>query len=671
MGSNRLVLPEPANYDIDERLRFQVLRSHTAFYCSVLESWQFVMDLIGSRTAQFEAARGVDTQWEKNMPARFLTLIFCCMCCAFLTLTVVGQAVGAEGQQPVPAKRQQPVPAKRQYQLVFSSFDKSSAGKYAYLRDSVQAMLAGRLASKDRVKVLEKTFSAEELLALKKKGNHKGLAVVGINADYLVTGTLFSLTSGLEIQVELYPLEPDAEILPFSVRLATPDTLIADVERLSQEIAVTAFGYPAAQAAKEGRVGAEAGDKGFVTVHPEAAYKRNQYSGAVIGVAGSGVVTKGRGAKMTAIVPVDMRTMAVGDVTGDGQQDILLLAGQELLLYGTRDKAIALLGKTSLPAAQVVHAINIADLNGDGRQEIYLSGTDGLYVSSTIMQYGASGFQTLAQNIRWYLRPLFIPGKGWQLAGQKRGLAKIDLVSPGLSLLRLDSRYEIIKEERLALPSSLNLFDFVYADLDGDGFYEIVTVDDKEKLRVYTPGNELMWVSQKNFAGSKIYLGPSRGGATSQQDRRNFTLQEDEDRELIFVPTKILVTDINRDGKQEIIVSEGSKTGLSFFNRLRLYDSGAVVSLAWINSALVESWRTSNLRGYVAGYDFSLLDKVDDTQAQGTKNDTLRQADVTTGRLFIANLPKSGSLADLIPGSGQTDLTVYDLEFSQQKTKKE
>lgn len=575
-------------------------------------------------------------------------------------MTIVDSGVGAQEQPPA---------AKRQYRIVFSTFDKSSAGKYAYLRDSVQAMLAGRLAAKDRIKVLEKTLSEGELLALKKEGGQKGLAVGGTNADYLVTGTLFALTSGLEVQVELYPLVPDEEILPFSVRSSMPDTLIDDLERLSQQIAVTAFGYPAAPAAKENRVVADEGDQGFVTVHPEAAYKRNQYSGAVIGVAGSGVETKGRGAKMTATLPFDTRIMAVGDVNGDGQQDILLLAGQDLYLYGMKDNAIALLDKTSLPAGRVVHAVNIADINGDDRREIYLSGTDGLYVSSTIMQYDSTGFQTLAQNIRWYLRPLFIPGKGWRLAGQKRGLQKIDLVSPGVYLLSLDERHQISQEQRLALPDSLNLFDFVYADLDGDGLYEVVAVDRKEKLRVYNPGNELMWVSQKNFAGSKIYLGPSRGTATSEQDRRNFTVDEDEDRELIFVPSSILVTDIDKNGKQEILVSEGSTNALSFFNRLRLYDSGAVVSLAWIDSALVESWRTSDLRGYVAGYGFTLLDAGQDAQSQGTKNDTLSPETITAGRLFIGHLPKSGSLANLIPGGGQTELIIYDLEFSEKKPK--
>lgn len=584
------------------------------------------------------------------MTIKLVTIVFLC-----LTLSYVGSVSGEEGKVPLQSTKQ--------YQIVFSTFDKSSAGSYSYLRDSIQAMLSSRLAAKDRVKVLEKTFSEEELNSLKKKGTQKGLSIGGENADYLVTGALFSLTSGLEVQVDLYPLVVNEEILYFSVRSKTTDSLIADVEQLTQDIAQTAFGYRSAVPGTEAKSVDVGGNKGFVTVHPEAAYKRNLYTGTVIGVAGSGVITKGRGAKMTATVPVDMRAMAVGDVNGNGEKEILLLAGQDLRLFSAKDNAITRTAETSLPSNLVIHAMNLADLDGDGKEEIYLSGTDGLYVSSMIMKYDpANGFQIVSRNIPWYVRPLFIPEKGLQLVGQQRGVEKINLVNPGLYLLTLDPQGEVTKGERMALPTSVNLFDFVYADLDGDGFSEIVVVDQKEKLRVYNPGNELMWVSQKNFASSKIYLGPSRGGATGKTDRRNFTPDEDADRDLVFVPARIIVTDINKDGKQEIVVSEGTKTGFSFFNRLRLYDSGAVVSMAWTGSTLVESWRTGNYRGYVAGYDFIVMDTLEDQKK--TKNDT---AKTTLGRLFLGYLPKSGSLADLVPGGSETELIVYDLEFTHEK----
>jgi hypothetical protein len=86
--------------------------------------------------------------------------------------------------------------------------------------------------------------------------------------------------------------------------------------------------------------------------------------------------------------------------------------------------------------------------------------------------------------------------------------------------------------------------------------------------------------------------------------------------------------------------------------------------MAWNGSMLTESWRTGNYRGYVAGYGFSLLDEPQPEKTE--KNAPLKSA----GRLFVGHLPKSGSLADLIPGGDETDLIVYDLEFSREKNKK-
>jgi hypothetical protein len=576
-----------------------------------------------------------------------------------LTLNYVGSVSGQE------SKEQAQADTGKQYQIVFSTFENNSAGSYSYLRDSIQAMLASRLAARDRVTVLEKTFSQVELNSLKKKGEQKALSIGGEKADYLVTGEIFSLTSGLEIQVDIYPLVPDREILHFSVHSKTPDTLIADVDRLSGDIAQTAFGEKPATPGKATGSEDAGGNKGFVTAHPEEAYKRNVHTGVAL-VAGSGVATRGRGPQMSATVPVDMRAMAVGDVNGDGDKEILVLSGRNLKLFSTKEKTILQVAETALPQGLVSHAINLADLDGDGQEEVYISATDGLYVSSMIMEYDtAGGFKIVSRNIPWYLRPLFVPGKGWRLAGQKRGLGRIDLVSPGVILLSMEAKNTLSQGERLPLPSSVNLFDFVYADLDGDGFHEIVAVDQKEKLRVYNPGNELMWVSEKNFGGSKIYLGPPRGGMGAENQLRNFTPDEDVQRELTFVPSRIIVTDIDKDGKEEIVVSEGTKIGLSLFNRLRFYDSGAVVSMAWNGSMLTESWRTGNYRGYVAGYGFTLLDEPQRQEKAGN-NAPVKSA----GRLFVGHLPKSGSLADLIPGGDETGLIVYDLEFSREIHKK-
>ncbi len=170
------------------------------------------------------------------------------------------------------------------------------------------------------------------------------------------------------------------------------------------------------------------GDSGFVTVHPEAAYKKKLYTGTIVGVEGSGVTTKAIGALIKTTLPVDMQAMAVGDVDGDGEQEILVLAGRDLRLFKVvrtkKEDTIVQVAETKLPRSMVSHAINLADLDGAGKEEIYISGTNGLNVSSMIMRYDTeAGFRVAAGNIPWYLRPVNIPGKGWLLAGQKRGAA--------------------------------------------------------------------------------------------------------------------------------------------------------------------------------------------------------------------------------------------------------
>ncbi len=550
------------------------------------------------------------------------------------------------------------------YRIVFSTFDSSSAGKSAYLRDGIQNMLASRLAAKDRVVVLDRTLSDKELKSLKsgQRPDPGGAAVPP--ADYLVAGSLYDLKGGLSIQVVLYPFATDREIVRLEALVKNPDNLLADVGQLSEEIAQSAFGYTAVAAGSSEAAGQGGGVAGFVTAHPEAAYKKGQYTGTIIGATGGSVRVAAREGKQNITMDRDIRTMAVADLDGDGQDEIAVLLENGIELYKSDGKKIERVGKASLPSSVDSHALNIADLDRNGHMEIYVSGTDGLEVSSMIMTWTREkGFQVLAENIPWYIRPVLIPGKGWRLAGQKRGFEKVQLVKAGVYLLDIGTQQAISAGEQLPLPEGVNLFDFVFADLDGDGIPETVAIDKKERMKIFNQANELLWVSKKTFGGSQIYIGPSRGEAVNKQDRRNFSADEDFERELIFVPGRLVVADVDNDGRQEIVVSENTLSAVSIYSRLRIYNDGMVVGMAWDGSALHELWRTGTFRGYIAGYGFSLKDK-----AEGARKVLGADGKNTIAGLYVGHLPRSGSLLGLLPGTAETQLTAYELEFSYEKT---
>ncbi len=549
--------------------------------------------------------------------------------------------------------------------LVFSVFDASSAGNYAYLRDGVQSMLVSRLASREPLTIVDRAFSEKELVSLK---NGQSVSAAGsemAEADYLVAGSLYGLKTGLNIQIVLYPFKADREILRFEVFVKNPENMMADVEKFTDEIAQSVLGTKTAVSGTAKTPGDGKGGSGFVTVHPEAAYKKSLNSGAVVTAAGSNIkVTAGEG-RTTTTISEEIRAFAVGDIDGDAGDEIVVLVGNTLELYKQSGKKINMVTTARLPPAVLCHAVNMADLDNNGQMEIYVSATDGLNISSLIVGWDkAKGFRIITENIPWYIRPLFVPGKGWRLAGQKRGSEKTELVKDGIYLLSLDSRNIPIEGEHLALPAGINLFDFVFADLDGDGTPETVAIDRKERMKVFNRASELLWVSKRTFGGSRVYLGPHRGEATNYQDRRNFTVDENVFLEPIFVPGRLVVADVDNDGRQEVVINENALSSLSIFNKARIYNDGVIVGLAWDGNALNEAWRTGTFKGYIAGFGFSQFNKRSETGQVSKKE----EKKATVG-LYVGHLPSSGTLIGLLPGVGETRLTVYDLQFSSEKTK--
>lgn len=403
------------------------------------------------------------------------------------------------------------------------------------------------------------------------------------------------------------------------------------------------------------------GNSGFITEHPEAAYKKKLHAGAFTSVEGRGIKASAQGAKRSIEVPIEMITMTVGDLDLDGEEEVLIMSQNQLQLYDITEKGLELIGQTTLPRGKRNHAINIADINGDNVKEIYVSATQGLDVSSMIWTWDkGDGFTLVADRIPWYLRPVEKPGDGWILMGQKRGLEKIDFMQPGIYVLELATDYEIVEQKKVGLPPKVNLFDFVFADLNGDGSFETITIDHLEKMKVYNSIHELLWVSKRSFGGSNIYLGPSQGEAADDVDRWGLTVDEEALREPIFVPNTVLVKDFDKDGSQEIIVNENKSNYLDIFYKLRIYDSSLVVGLHWNGEGMDEVWRTGKYDGLIAAYNFA------STNNEKEVNSLIEQGKNPTGRLFIGHVPAKGTLRDMLPGGLESELKVYDLEFIEE-----
>lgn len=548
---------------------------------------------------------------------------------------------------------------KSSYGLLFLPFNGVEAGKYAAFRESIEEMLLSRLSAGDQVQIIESGLTGAQLAQIKERGYLTGSGAS--EQVFLISGTLFAMQGGLEIQVVVDPLSKAAQRahsnapLRFS-RMCPEDSVIAGVSSLADDIGGKLFRPQASPPAYN-----DSGAGAFTTSHPEEAYKRGQYASLATSSGAFGFQARNVGARSRYNFKEDLLGVQVVDADGDGRKEVLLFFSHRLEVRRFLGRELKVLDSCPFPSGLRVHAVDTADLDGDGVQEIYLSATDGLRLSSAILSWRGKGkFSWDAKNIRYYIRPVFLPGEGYRLVVQRRGLAKTALRRAGLFLAEFSAAGALEPGKRLPLPASVNLFDFYYADLDGDGAQELVIVDSSTHLKVYSSGNELLWVSEKLYGGSKNYIGPSQGTAVDKQSRDNFSVDENADRELLYLPGRVVVADFNGDGRQEIVVSESNMPGVGFFVRLRPYDSGKIVGLSWDGQELRPFWETGTFRGYLSDFSF-LLQRPAQKNASGVPGRPGRAT------LYVANLPASGSFLSIFPGNDTSVLTVGAMEFSFEK----
>jgi hypothetical protein len=155
---------------------------------------------------------------------------------------------------------------------------------------------------------------------------------------------------------------------------------------------------------------------------------------------------------------------------------------------------------------------------------------------------------------------------------------------------------ELQQGERLDLPESVNLFEFSMADIDADGAREIITIDQYDRLSVMRAGGTQLWKSDEYFGGTTRFIGGSGFFNSSSAPK----LEDQEAR--IYVPSRIIVTDINGDGQADVILNKNLSSASRLLKNMKNYPSGEIHALTWNGIGLTELWRTRKIDGYITDY---------------------------------------------------------------------
>ncbi len=519
----------------------------------------------------------------------FYKKILCVLSCCFF---ISGAAWAAQGEK-----------------VIFYPTDVSDAGELAYLADSVRLMFASRLANIAGVQPVnekEQPGSAKSCYRVQS---------VLVSTDKGTTVSALVYSPGSAASVQFQATSPEGEHI-----MQLLDELVAEIGEVVFDVKKEVIHQ---EKPMKKKVATD-----FYTPHPDRQIKENSGFGLSIDqdefVAQMAVEVENSERYKGEVYSYQTRAMSAGDLDGDAMDEILLATNDKIYVYQLRNQRIYPLAAIPLPAKLKVHGLNVADLNHNGTMEIYLSCTKNNDPTSFILEWHPeTGLKWLSEWIPLYIRPIRVPGQGVILAGQRGGLEGEP--RDGIYTLVIKDDGQVATDTLLAVPDGVNLFAFVFADLEGDKVPEVVAITVKEELVVYNGNMDRLYTSPSGFGGR-------------------------EARDGLNPPIRMVATDFDMDGRDDILLVDNELFSPEMLSESRYYENGQVRGLLWDKDLFLEMWHTNVFTKSIVDFQFLPIP-------------SKKGATTSDGRLFIVEPAKGNSLQGLLFNDGGSRLSVYGMHF--------
>lgn len=202
-------------------------------------------------------------------------------------------------------------------------------------------------------------------------------------------------------------------------------------------------------------------------------------------------------------------SVAVGDVDGDGKQEIVLLGAKSLNVYKLKGKEFEKRYVYRLPTwGAYSHRylwVDVADVNGNGRPEVFITsvvedviaGYIRPHLSSMVLELKGEKFKVLQKRMPYYLM-VVRPDVGKKLPvllAQKMGEYE-PFEGAVLQLVWRGGKYVKASKPVYSFISKLDhLYGFTWDDFNLDGRLEVALLDKDNYLTIYNTKGQPLWES--------------------------------------------------------------------------------------------------------------------------------------------------------------------------------
>jgi len=331
--------------------------------------------------------------------------------------------------------------------------------------------------------------------------------------------------------------------------------------------------------------------------------------------------------KELADLRFDARLFAAADLEGTGSLQYVFSDGAKLHIFkqgnsGWREEWVEPIAY--VPSEMQLFNLDVADINGNGRPEIFVTGMLNGKVISSVIEFQDGVYQRIA-DVPGFFRVVSTSGGKAVLIGQAYDPVSFFTGQPK-QYVWLDGKY--VPTTEYPLPKGVDLYGFAYADAEGANPL-LVALNDKDQLVVYS--NEAMiWKSEEKYpSGGTILTKPLTGieavisAPPTAVNAVTLSNEIDDKSRKVRISGRVFSVDLNGDGRDEILVPKNS--GGSF---LSAHNKAEFIGLGWTGARLEQRWSIGDIPGAVLDYQI--------IRQQGSGTQVLALI-ITPGGLFAAD----------------------------------
>lgn len=460
--------------------------------------------------------------------------------------------------------------------------------EYQYLSQGVQSMLTTRLTqpasfvSLDAaaVKKAVHTPPADATAAEKIRQN--------LNVDYLVWGALTIM--GQDCALDVNVINPAGENQPRPAQttlnqvIPSLETVAADIRaQVSGKVAVQTE-QPVVRPMNQALIVNET-QAGTAYANPSLKYEDMDAS---------------MGRWRSQSFPYASRGMVVCDGDGDGKNEVFLMTASSLVAYRVENRQMVQIAEMALPKGRNYVRLNSMDLNRTGRHELIVAAAVKKDPRSLIVSFEGGKFTVVEDNIPYFLGVLNMPPTfSATLVGQ--GVGRIKYMESKIhQMVRANGKYTL--GPTVSLPMGGNVFNVTFLPtVEGD--YQIIMIDDYDRMRVFNSAGSMLTVTEETYAGSTLGIEYHTAALGLKPPDGNKAPQD-----MVYIPLRAIPSNLDRDNRFELIISRNISVSAQFFSRYRDYPQGEIHCLYWDGIGMSLQWKTARIKGTVTDYALTDLD---------------------------------------------------------------